>query len=284
MRRITLAPQSTRTGTRPVMIATGLAAVLFLSACGGGGDTTADEQSATQSPSASVSATPSASPSESASETASESPSESPSPEPTESAAEASETSEDAAVAAPEETAAAPEGPAAPEPERTASAPELGMPPATPFTPPATDGQSKPGAQAGACSVSQLSGNVTPNQGAAGSVLASVNLTNTGNEPCVLHGYPGVSFVDQNGGTVGAPAARDGALAGTAVTLQPGQSASAPLKITQPGAIGQLCNPQQADGFRVYPPGSHQSLLLSYPGEACGNPKIDQLQVRGFGS
>lgn len=281
MRRITLAPQSSRTGTRPVMIATGLAAVLFLSACGGGGDTTADEQSATQSPSASVSATPSASPSE----TASESTSESASPEPTESAAEASETSDDAAAApAPEETAAAPEGPEAPEPERTASAPELGMPPAVPFTPPATDGQSNPGTQAGACSVSQLSGNVTPNQGAAGSVLASVNLTNTGNQPCVLHGYPGVSYVDSGGGTVGAPAARDGAASGTAITLQPGQSASAPLKITQPGAIGQLCNPQPANGFRVYPPGSYESLVLSYPGQACGNPKIEQLQVRGFGS
>ena len=281
MRRITLAPQSSRTGTRPVMIATGLAAVLFLSACGGGGDTTTDEQSATQSPSASVSATPSASPSE----TASESTSEAAGPEPTESAAEASETSDDAAAApAPEETAAAPEGPEAPEPERTASAPELGMPPAVPFTPPATDGQSNPGTQAGACSVSQLSGNVTPNQGAAGSVLASVNLTNTGNQPCVLHGYPGVSYVDSGGGTVGAPAARDGAASGTAITLQPGQSASAPLKITQPGAIGQLCNPQPANGFRVYPPGSYESLVLSYPGQACGNPKIEQLQVRGFGS
>lgn len=283
MRRITLAPQSTRTGTRPVMIATGLAAVLFLSACGGGGDTTADEQSATQSPSASVSATPSASPSESAPE----SPSESATPEPTESAAEASETSDSgdvAAAPAPEETAAAPEGPEAPEPERTASAPELGMPPAVPFTPPATDGQSNPGTQAGSCSVSQLSGNVTPNQGAAGSVLASVNLTNTGNQPCVLHGYPGVSFVDPSGGAVGAPAARDGASSGTAISLQPGQSASAPLKITQPGTIGQLCNPQQTNGFRVYPPGSYESLVLSYPGQACGNPKIEQLQVRGFGS
>lgn len=272
MRRITLAPQSFGIGTRPVMVATGLAAVLFLSACGNGGDTTAQQQSAAQSPSASVSATPSASPSGPASQS------------PTESAAEAAETSESGAVSAaptPEETAAAPE---APEPERTASAPELSMPPAVPFTPPATDGQSNPGAQAGACNASQLSGNVTPDQGAAGSVLASVNLTNTGSQPCVLHGYPGVSYVDSAGGTVGAPAARDGAASGTAITLQPGQSASAPLKITQPGTIGQLCNPQQANGFRVYPPGSYESLVLSYPGQACGNPKIEQLQVRGFGS
>lgn len=257
MRRITLAPQSNRTGTRPAVIATGLAAVLFLSACGAGDDTAADEQSATQSPSASVSAT------------ASESPATSATPEATQSASEAAQTEA---------------GPEAPGPERTASAPELGMPPAVPFTPPATDGQSNPGAQAGSCSVSQLSGNVTPNQGAAGSVLASVNLTNTGSEPCVLHGYPGVSFVDPSGGTVGAPAARDSAASGTAVTLQPGQSASAPLKITQPGTIGQLCNPQQANGLRVYPPGSYESLVLSYPGQACGNPKVEQLQVRGFGS
>ena len=90
--------------------------------------------------------------------------------------------------------------------------------------------------------------------------------------------------MDPSGGTVGAPAARDSAASGTAVTLQPGQSASAPLKITQPGTIGQLCNPQQANGLRVYPPGSYESLVLSYPGQACGNPKVEQLQVRGFGS
>lgn len=257
MRRITLAPQSNRTGARPVMIATGLAAVLFLSACGAGDENAADEQSTTQSPSASVSAT------------ASESPATSATPEPTQSVSEAARTEA---------------APGAPEPERTASAPELGMPSAVPFTPPAAGGPGEPDAQAGSCSVAQLSGSVTPDQGAAGSVLASVNLTNTGSEPCVLHGYPGVSFVDPSGGTVGAPAARDSAAPGSPLTLQPGQSASAPLKITQPGTIGQLCNPQQANGVRVYPPGSYESLVLSYQGQACGNPKIDQLQVRGFGS
>ena len=257
MRRITLAPRRDRTGTRPVVMATGVAAVLFLSACGAGDDTTADEQAAAQPPSASVSAM------------APESPSTQATPEPTRSASEAAQTE------------AVPE---APEPGRTASAPELSMPPAVPFTPPAAGGQDNPGTQAGSCGASRLTGNVTPRQGAAGSVLASVNLTNTGGEPCVLHGYPGVSFVDSSGDTMGAPAARDSAVPGTAVTLQPGQSASAPLKITQPGTIGQLCNPQQANGLRVYPPGSYESLVLTYPGQACGNPEVDQLQVRGFGS
>ena len=281
MRRITLAPRSTRSGVRPAMIATGLAAVLLLSACGTGQDTATDNQTAAPSPAATTSPEPTESPSE----PATASPSDTASPEPTESPAQLSEAPESGDAAAdPEETAAAPENPAAPEPERTASAPELGMPPAVPFTPPATDGRNTTGAQAGSCSVSQLAGNVTPQQGAAGSVLASVNLTNTGTEPCVLRGYPGVSFVDPSGGTLGTPAARDGAAPGTAVTLQPGQSASAPLKITQPGTIGQLCNPQQASGLRVYPPGSHESLIVDYSGQACGNPKIEQLQVRGFGS
>ena len=59
---------------------------------------------------------------------------------------------------------------------------------------------------------------------------------------------------------------------------------NAGVRITQPGVIGQACNPRQAAGVRVYPPDSYESLVVPYSGQACGNPKVSQLQVKGFGS
>lgn len=224
-----------------------MAAVLALSACGSAGGSTPEADSAAPPTTASATATPSASPSPSRT------------------------------TASTEATAAAPGAQSTqPEPERTASAPELGMPPAVPFTPPARDGQ-------GVCNPSQLSGSVVNEQGAAGSVIASLTLTNTGGSPCVLDGYPGVSFVGANGEIIGMPAGRDASAAGSAITLQPGASASAALKITQAGVIG-TCNPHDATGLRVYPPGSYESLVIPYSARACGNPKVEQLQVKAFGS
>jgi len=153
------------------------------------------------------------------------------------------------------------------------------MPTASPFDQAKADAQRA----GGTCSAGQLSGSLTPQQGAAGSVIASLTLTNNGSAPCTLSGYPGVSFVDANGAPVGAPASRDASGAGT-VTLHPGASASAGVRITQPGVIGQVCNPHQAAGVRVYPPDSYESLVVPYSGQACGNPKVSQLQVKGFGS
>lgn len=256
MRRNSPVPRGTRSSARAWSAAVGMAAVLALSACGSAGGSTPEPGSA--APSTTASATAARSAATGAARSAS------PSPSGTE--------------ASPGATAGAAGGQndRQPEPERTASAPELGMPPAVPFTPPARDGQ-------GVCNPSQLSGSVVNEQGAAGSVIASLTLTNTGGGPCVLDGYPGVSFVGADGGIIGMPAARDDSAAGSAITLQPGAAASAALKITQAGVIG-TCNPHDAAGLRVYPPGSHESLVIPYPARACGNPKLEQLQVKTFGS
>ena len=252
-------PRGTRKHSRPLLAATALTALLALSACGSSDDSPTTDST---SPSASASATspsPSASPSASASSSASSSASETPAPSETATAADASQRQ-------PEET-------------RMASAPEVGMPTASPFDKEKADQQGV----GGVCSASQLSGTAAPSNGAAGHVIASLTVTNTGSTPCVLSGYPGVSFVDAAGAMVGAPASRTESAA-AAVTLQPGASTSTSLSITQPGVIGQVCNPHDVTGLRVYPPGSHESLVVSYPGQACGNPKVSQLQVRGFGS
>ncbi len=271
-------PRGTHTATRPLLAATALTALLALSACGSSDDASSQEQN-TAPAGASVSASATASPSAtsaSPSPTASPAASASASAEATEAAAP--EATEAAASGAQERQAAEAAQPSA-EPDRLASAPELGMPTASPFDQAKADAQRA----GGTCSAGQLAGSLTPQQGAAGSVIASLTLTNNGSAPCTLSGYPGVSFVDANGAPVGAPASRDASGAGT-VTLQPGASASAGVRITQPGVIGQVCNPHQAAGVRVYPPGSYESLVVAYSGQACGNPKVSQLQVKGFGS
>ena len=255
-------PRGNRKHSRPLLAATALSALLALSACGStNGPSPADTGSAaaSTSPAAASSASTGASPSASAS------------PTPTVSA-EATTTPE----ASPTEP-----GPTAPAPEETrmASAPEVGMPPASPSRSEKADQQGV----GGVCSASQLSGTATPSNGAAGHVITSLTVTNTGSTPCVLTGYPGVSFVDAAGATVGAPASRTESAA-AAVTLQPGASTSTSLSITRPGVIGQICNPHDVTGLRVYPPGSHESLVVAYPGQACGNPKVSQLQVKSFGS
>ena len=274
-------PRGTHTATRPLLAATALSALMVLSACGSSDGASSEEQNtapAGASVSASATASPSASsmsPSPSASRSASPSASRSASPS---ASAEATEATNAAASGGQEGQAAESAQPSA-EPDRLASAPELGMPTASPFDQAKADAQRA----GGTCSAGQLSGSLTPQQGAAGSVIASLTLTNNGSAPCTLSGYPGVSFVDANGAPVGAPASRDASGAGT-VTLQPGASASAGVRITQPGVIGQVCNPHQAAGVRVYPPDSYESLVVPYSGQACGNPKVSQLQVKGFGS
>ncbi|OBA51230.1 DUF4232 domain-containing protein [Kocuria sp. ICS0012] len=275
------APRGTHTATRPLLAATALSALMVLSACGSSDGASSEEQNtapAGASVSASATASPSdssMSPSPSASRSASPSASRSASPS---ASAEATEATNAAASGGQEGQAAESAQPSA-EPDRLASAPELGMPTASPFDQAKADAQRA----GGTCSAGQLSGSLTPQQGAAGSVIASLTLTNNGSAPCTLSGYPGVSFVDANGAPVGAPASRDASGAGT-VTLQPGASASAGVRITQPGVIGQVCNPHQAAGVRVYPPDSYESLVVPYSGQACGNPKVSQLQVKGFGS
>ena len=110
-------------------------------------------------------------------------------------------------------------------------------------------------------------------------------LRNTGSTTCTLQGWPGVSFVGGGSGEqIGAAARRDEASAHPTVTLAPGAVAVAPLQITQaedyPAA---KCEPVAADGFRVYPPGSTESLFVRDPGvTACRSTDAGLLSVQGL--
>ncbi|WP_348788572.1 DUF4232 domain-containing protein [Leifsonia sp. NPDC080035] len=133
----------------------------------------------------------------------------------------------------------------------------------------------------GQCDTTKLTGTIGKGGGgAAGSVEVMLVLTNNGSEKCSLQGWPGVSFVgDGNGTQLGAAAQFDRSTPHPTVVLQPGGSAQAPLKITNAQNY-EGCTTKQADGFRVYPPESTESLFVKDANvTACTNPDIQLLTV-----
>ena len=97
--------------------------------------------------------------------------------------------------------------------------------------------------------------------GAAGSTFIPLIFTNTGSEPCTLEGFPTVAFVGGGDGTqIGAAATDDTATSPVEViTVDPGTSAEATLKIT---TAGNVCEPVDVDGLRVTPPGSGDAFFI----------------------
>lgn len=121
-----------------------------------------------------------------------------------------------------------------------------------------------------------MSGSVTdPGAGSYSEVLTFVN---KGTAPCTLSGYPGVSAVGAGGAQIGPAAARTGKPSG-AVTVKPGQAASAVLRVAQAGNFGPpTCQPEPATGFRVYPPGQTVPVFVGASLQACAGTAV-QFQI-----
>jgi hypothetical protein len=118
--------------------------------------------------------------------------------------------------------------------------------------------------------------------GAAGSVNMPLVLTNSGSEPCLLKGFPGVSLVaDANAEPIGAPATRDDSKPVADVVLTPGKAGSAPLRYSQ-AANFQGCTLTPAAGYRIYPPEDKASLFIAQATSACANADITLLSVGTF--
>lgn len=134
----------------------------------------------------------------------------------------------------------------------------------------------------GLCTTPDLKIDADNMQGAAGSTLLDVVFTNTGDEECSLEGYPGVSLVTDNNGTqLGASADREESGDSEKVTLQPGDRATASVRITKVGALDpEECSPKAADGIRVYPPEETRSAYIELKGlEGCtGKDKYMSVQ------
>ena len=134
---------------------------------------------------------------------------------------------------------------------------------------------------AAACASAALRVTAGTSEGAAGSVYQVIDFTNTGAAACTLYGYPGVSLAS---GTplaqVGAAATRSSTAAPTLVTLAPGATANALLRITQalnyPSAT---CTPKATTYLQVYPPNQTVAIDLAYTSTGCTSSSVKLLTI-----
>jgi hypothetical protein len=158
---------------------------------------------------------------------------------------------------------------------------------------PTPTGASSGGAVAASdlCTVAELKGAIGERNGAPAGSGGGMNqqhvaiiLTNVGKTSCKLQGWPGVSLVgDGNGTQLGAAATLDRTAPHPTLTIAPGAKVQAPIDYTDAAAYPAAeCTQKQADGLRVYPPGSKASLFIAEKWDACTLTQHDLMKVGAF--
>ncbi len=105
-------------------------------------------------------------------------------------------------------------------------------------------------------------------QGAAGSSYGTYILTNTGASACTIFGYPGVSFLNSGGTTLGV-ATRSSTVPST-ITVAPGQPASFVVHTSNIGIdAGCAAATQTTATLLVYPPNQTVALRVATTQAAC---------------
>ena len=116
--------------------------------------------------------------------------------------------------------------------------------------------------------------------GAAGSYYSYIDFTNTGSIPCSIDGYPGVSLTGNSGAQIGAAATRDPSSVAKEVTLAPGATANAQLRMTDYGVYPtSQCHPTASADLKVYPPNNTTPTQIPFTGTTCSASAIKMLQV-----
>ena len=155
----------------------------------------------------------------------------------------------------------------------------------------ATDGTGstdETGATEGRCQTPELAGSLVPVEGGAGAghYEIEVVLKNEAPEECWLRGWPGVSFVGDGDGTqIGEAATFDRSSPHETVTLAPGESAHAAVRVSNAENYGDECGQTPADGLRIYPPGEKRSLFVQNDQltlTACADSDESLLQVQAL--
>ncbi|WP_255375898.1 DUF4232 domain-containing protein [Saccharomonospora sp. CUA-673] len=143
-------------------------------------------------------------------------------------------------------------------------------------------GESREGAGAELCRAGDLELSLGRGEGATGTHYRPLRFTNTGDAPCALHGFPGVSYVAGDDGHQVGPAAYRAGTKGDPVTLQPGQVAHAPVGFVQVHNYAPAdCHPTPVRGLRVYAPQETDAMYLPAPGTGCATtPQGHQLTVK----
>lgn len=109
-----------------------------------------------------------------------------------------------------------------------------------------------------------------PGGGAAGSVFYRLEFTNLSTATCRVSGYAKVNAVDLKGRRIGAFATHEKGKRAKTVTLAPGQSASATLRIVDAlNFPADKCKATTAAGLRVSVPGGHGAKIAPLAFETC---------------
>ncbi|MFI2364789.1 DUF4232 domain-containing protein [Promicromonospora sp. NPDC019610] len=155
----------------------------------------------------------------------------------------------------------------------------------------ATDGTGstdETGTTEGRCQTPELAGSLVPVEGGAGAghYEIEVVLKNEAPDECWLQGWPGVSFVGDDDGTqLGEAATFDRSSPHETVTLAPGESAQAVVRVSNAENYGDECGQTPADGLRIYPPGEKRSLFVRNDQltlTACADSDEPLLQVQAL--
>lgn len=139
--------------------------------------------------------------------------------------------------------------------------------PAAPTTP------ASPAAAPG-CATRDLQVKLGVSQGTAGSTYTVIDFTNIGTGTCTLYGYPGVALA---GGSpvaqIGAAAAESDATPRLLVTLAPGATGNALLRIVDAGNFPPgKCHPVTASFLQVFPPNQTTPTYVATSTQACAKP------------
>lgn len=137
------------------------------------------------------------------------------------------------------------------------------------------------GGTPGECRAADLELSLGSGEGAAGTHYRPLRFTNASDAPCVIHGFPGVSYVaGDDGHQVGTAAYRTGGK-GEPVTLQPGRTAHATVGFVEVGNYDPAeCEPTPVRGLRVYPPHETNAMFVPAAGTGCAEfPDGQQLTV-----
>jgi hypothetical protein len=152
--------------------------------------------------------------------------------------------------------------------------------PASPASSPHAVAPPSAGAAPG-CATRDLQAKAGGSQGAAGSLYQVIDFTNIGTAACTLYGYPGVSLASGTPVTqVGQAATRSPVAGPTLVTLKPGQTGNALLRITQ--ALNyptQTCSPKATTYLQIYPPNQTTPIYLAYTSTGCASSAVKLLTI-----
>jgi hypothetical protein len=135
----------------------------------------------------------------------------------------------------------------------------------------------------GLCKAGDVKLSLGQGDAGAGSVYRPLLITNAASRPCLIQGFPGVSYVaGPDGHQVGKDAFREGTK-GNAVKLDPGQTAAADIQFVNVRNYDPAtCQPTPVKGLRIYLPQETASNFVPADGTGCASTKIpgNQLAVK----